>query len=530
MRGIGAGILAAWAAAATAHAQTPEQLGTITFANSGSAAAQAPFLRGMKLYWSFEYPVAAAAFREAQKADPSFALAYAAEALTYTHQVWNEQDLTAARDALVRLAATPAERRQKAGTDRERMYLDLAEALYGDGSKPRRDTLFDAAAARLAAAYPADDEAQVFHALGLLGLNQGQREAVAYMQAGAVAEDVLRRNRDHPGAAHFVIHAFDDPVHAPVGLWAASLYSQIAPAAPHALHMTAHIFLAMGMWDSVVAVNRRAVASQQAARVRAGQAVRGCGHYPQWLHYGLLQAGRVGDADAVLAQCLAAPVPDSLVDGIEGLAGMRAAQVVDARVATGPLVQMTSKRGTVEAQAYFDFGTGYAAALRGDAATVRAAIDALGGSGGGASCAGPACSVARVRRTFVAVLLGEMARHDAAARPEALQRLEAAATEEEAQPVAFGPPAIPKPLRELRAELLLDAGRAADARREFQRALAATPGRARSLLGLAKAAAASGDTAIARDAARRLRAIWHGADKELPELAELGRLEASFPH
>ena len=462
MRGVAVVAAACAMAAAAAHAQAPEKLGTITFANSGNAAAEAPFLRGMKLYWSFEYPSAAEAFRDAQKADPSFALAYAAEALTYTHQVWNQQDLPAARAALMRLAPTPAARRQKAATKRERMYLDLAEALYGEGSKARRDTLFTAAAARLAAAYPGDDEAQVFHALGLLGLNQGEREAVAYMQAGAIAEDVLRRNRDHPGAAHFVIHAFDDPVHAPVGLWAAELYSQIAPAAPHALHMTAHIFLAMGMWDSVVAVNRRAVASQQAARVRAGQSARGCGHYPQWLQYGLLQAGRVRDAGAVLAQCLAAPVPDSLVDGIEGLAGMRAAQLVDARLTSGPLVQMTSKRGTVEAQAYFDFGTGYAAAVRGDAATAWTIVDALGGRGNAVACTGAACAVARLKRAFVAVLQGELARRDPSAQAEALQRLEATAMEGEALPVAFGPPAIPKPLRELRAELLLDAGRASD--------------------------------------------------------------------
>jgi tetratricopeptide (TPR) repeat protein len=190
---------------------------------------------------------------------------------------------------------------------------------------------------------------------------------------------------------------------------------------------------------------------------------------------------------------------------------------------------MTSKRGTVEAQAYFDFGTGYAAAVRGDAATAWTIVDALGGRGNAVACTGAACAVARLKRAFVAVLQGELARRDPSAQAEALQRLEATAMEGEALPVAFGPPAIPKPLRELRAELLLDAGRASDARREFQRALAASPGRARSLLGLATAATAAGDIAIARDAVRQLRAIWHGADTTLPELAELARLEASLP-
>ena len=105
MRGVAVVAAACAMAAAAAHAQAPEKLGTITFANSGNAAAEAPFLRGMKLYWSFEYPSAAEAFRDAQKADPSFALAYAAEALTYTHQVWNQQDLPAARAAMASISS-----------------------------------------------------------------------------------------------------------------------------------------------------------------------------------------------------------------------------------------------------------------------------------------------------------------------------------------------------------------------------------------------------------------------------------------
>src|SRR6185436_5103316 len=150
-------------------------LGTISFPNSGSAAAQAPFIRGMLLYHSFEYPTAAVAFREAQQADPSFALAYAGEALTYTHQVWNQQDTAAARAALRRLAPTPAERRAKARTPREQMYMDAVETLYGPGEKAKRDTLFLAAIERIVAAHPEDDEAKVLQALSLLGLSQSDR-------------------------------------------------------------------------------------------------------------------------------------------------------------------------------------------------------------------------------------------------------------------------------------------------------------------------------------------------------------------
>ncbi len=139
-----------------------------------------------------------------------------------------------ARDALTRLAPTAAARRAKAGTAREQMLMDAIEQLYGAGSKPKRDTLYARVMERLAAAYPDDDEAQSFYALALLGLNQGVRDTPTYMRAGAIAQEVLRRNPDHPGGAHYTIHAFDDPIHAPLGLRAARLYSKIAPNAPHA--------------------------------------------------------------------------------------------------------------------------------------------------------------------------------------------------------------------------------------------------------------------------------------------------------
>lgn len=505
-------------AASSLSAQPPEKLGTITFPNSGNVRAQAPFLKGMKLYWSFEYERAAESFREAQRVDPSFALAYVGEALTHTHQVWNQQDLPAARAALQKLAPTRDARLAKTRTARERRYAELAEALYGEGSKARRDTLFEHVAQRLMAEYPKDDEARTFESLALLGLNQGQREPVAYMQAGALAEEVLRRNRDHPGAAHFVIHAFDDPVHAPLGLWAAKLYSQIAPAAAHALHMTSHIFDAMGMWDDLIDVNRRAVATFNAGRAARGLPPRGCGHYGEWLHYGYLQAGRIRDAAAALAVCAGNAPPDSLVDGVEGLAGVRAAHLVDAPLSTLPAMPPGATRGTSDATAYWHFGTGVIAVARKDNAAVHAAVRALTSPRG----AGEADPDSELRRrafaTELRAMIGEATVDD----------LDAVARAIEARPVEFGPPSVSKPVRELRAELLLKAGRAREAQAEYQRALAAFPGRSRSLLGLARAAITTGDFTVAQGAVRQLQANWHAADADLSELAELRELAAKL--
>ncbi|MEZ4586607.1 MAG: hypothetical protein R2909_09435 [Gemmatimonadales bacterium] len=284
--------------AAAAVAPAAAQLGSVAFPSSGSAAAQPAFLRGVLLLHSFEYGRAAQAFREAQQADPGFALAYWGEAMTYTHPIWNEQDLPAARAALARLGATPEARAAKAPTERERGYLAAVEVLYGEGPKERRDTLYQRAMERLAAAHPEDLEARALDALALMGLSQGTRNVPTYVRAGAIALDVLRANPEHPGAAHYVIHAFDDPVHAPLGLPAARAYSKIAPDAPHAQHMTTHIFLALGMWSDVVAQNTVA-AGPDSARWRPG-------HYTSWLGYGLLQQGRVREAAALLDRVTAA--------------------------------------------------------------------------------------------------------------------------------------------------------------------------------------------------------------------------------
>ncbi|NIP83335.1 MAG: hypothetical protein GWM90_30560, partial [Gemmatimonadetes bacterium] len=108
-------------------------LGAISFPNSGAAEAQTPFIRGVLLLHSFEYDDAAEAFREAQEIDPDFAMAYWGEAMTYTHPVWNEKDVEAARAALARLAPTREERLARAPTEREKGWLSAVETLYGEG-------------------------------------------------------------------------------------------------------------------------------------------------------------------------------------------------------------------------------------------------------------------------------------------------------------------------------------------------------------------------------------------------------------
>ncbi|MBP8098541.1 MAG: hypothetical protein KAY03_04415, partial [Arenimonas sp.] len=242
--------------AATGAAQTIEGLGTLSFPTSTqSSDAQTAFAKGMLLLHVFEYTRAEQAFQEAQRLDPDFAMAYWGEAMSATHPVWNQQNLEAGRAALAKLGKSPAARAAKAPTAREKAYLAAAETLYGEGSKLERDQKFLAAMEKMAADYPDDDEAKSFQSLFLLGVSQGERNVPNFLKAAEIAQAVYSRNPNHPGAAHYWIHGMDDPAHAAGALEAANSLAKIAPDAGHSQHMTAHIFMALGMWDAVVAAN-----------------------------------------------------------------------------------------------------------------------------------------------------------------------------------------------------------------------------------------------------------------------------------
>ncbi|HEU4886389.1 MAG TPA: hypothetical protein VFV49_00775, partial [Thermoanaerobaculia bacterium] len=293
-------------------------VGDVAFANSGKPEAQQAFLRGMGLLHNFEYPRAAKAFQEAQQIDPSFAMAYWGEAMTHTHPIWFQQDAEAARAVLQRLGATSAERLAKAGTERERDYLRTLDVLYGEGTKNERDFLYADAMAALHARYPGDVDATAFYALALLGTAHQGRDFTIYMRAAALLEEVFPANTRHPGVLHYLIHAYDDPAHAPLGMRAARIYGSVAPDAGHALHMTSHIFIALGMWDDVIDANRRAIRVVNKQRSARQAPKADCGHYPTWLHYGLLQKGQDHEARQALEACRASAFAEKFVPGQPG--------------------------------------------------------------------------------------------------------------------------------------------------------------------------------------------------------------------
>ncbi|MEM7052890.1 MAG: tetratricopeptide repeat protein [Acidobacteriota bacterium] len=472
-------------------------LGEIDFPTSGGAEAQAHFERGVLWLHSFEYDDARAEFRRALEIEPGFFMAVWGEAMTYNYPVWAQQNPEEGRQALSRLGQSSRARLAKAPTTREGAYLAAVEALFGEGSKQERDLLYADAMERLAAAHPEDLEAASFYALAILGTADGDRDYSIYMRAGAVVEEVYAANPRHPGALHYLIHSYDDPIHAPLGLRAARRYAEVAPSAAHALHMPSHIFFALGDWQASEASN---VDSFDAAAARD----RRNDHALFWWHYSLLQQGRFQEAAERLTFLVAALAEASDARGRRHLAYMRAGHGIE----TGDWPSLPGDLDPADlpaaALATEAFALGYRALEAGDLAAAEGALAELRGMAGELA-AGDA--EALMAGQLEALLLHRRGKSD-----RALEVLRAVADAEDARSYDIGPPVPVKPSRELLGELLLDAGQADAARRELELALERQPNRSSVLRGLLRAACAGGDGAE-RDAwSRRLAANYVAAD------------------
>jgi tetratricopeptide (TPR) repeat protein len=515
------------------RAETVPGLGTATFPTSThSAGAAHEFMRGLLLLHLFEYEDAASSFIAAEKADPGFAMAYWGEAMTFNHPVWNQVDVQAGQAALAKFGPTPEARAQRIADRRERAWFSAVEILYsGSGNKPERDDHYAEAMQQLSRAYPNDDEAQLFYALALLGKSEGVRDVPAYLQAAAIATAVFVRNPDHPGAAHYWIHAMDDPQHAAGALVAARALSKIAPSAAHAQHMCSHIFLALGMWNDVVQANIAGITVGNQTAAAAGKPPARCGHYNYWLEYGYLEQGRVGAAKSVVAGCRAEAMqpgmaakardivdPDDAV--VSSFVEMRARYLVDTgRWHDDVAGWKVDMGGALISEINDAFATGFAAAQRGDLPTADKALAALNElvpqtpaafDEAGSPPSDPMRRVAQIQFLQLRAVLLSAEDHTG----EAVAMAQQAVAAGEGMSYAFGPPSPEKPSYELLGDLLLKENRNAPARAAFEASLQRAPQRTESLLGLARAESAMGDKAAAAETWRQLLEIWKNADPD----------------
>lgn len=491
-------------------------LGRVEFPNSGAVEAQDAFIRGLLLLHSFEYEDAAEAFREAQQIDPDFAMAYWGEAMTYNHPIWQQQDREAALAALDRLGATPEERYSKTGSEREVAWLRTLEVLYGEGDKRERDHAYATALGELAETWPDDDEAHAFHALAILGTCHDGRDFVRYMQAAAIVEEVYERNPEHPGALHYLIHSYDDPIHAPLGLRAAELYSEVAARASHALHMPTHIFFALGMWDEAVELNEQSWQASLERRERKGLGAEARGYHARiWQHYAMLQQGRHGAAREMLAELAADLGGEAGGPRLRGaVTSMRAQAVVAGDLASAEIAaDIEASGGRDVTDAYADL---VAALARGDRASAEAAAGRVEAALNERDDPG-APSETRIvwleSRAHLAAADGDV--------DTALGMLAEAAEIEDATPFMFGPPGPVKPAHEAMGDVLSSAGRHEEALEHYRRALERTPGRSLTLLGIARSATELGRLDLAMRTYEELAAHWDEADSDRPELQEI---------
>jgi hypothetical protein len=491
------------------HAQG---LGTITFPTSASAQAQPAFLTGVKALHNFQFDEAAVAFREAQKLDPTFALAYWGEAMSYNHPLWAEQNLDAASKALTRLAPTHAERVAKAKLPKEKALLEAQQELFwGPGDKRARDDAYSKAMARMHEQWPDDHEIATFYALSLLGAwRPGDPGFKRQALAAAIAQRVFQENPLHPGAAHFIIHAFDDPDHAPLALPAARAYAKIAPASAHALHMPSHIFVQLGMWPEVVASNavgyKAAIDLINRMKLPEG---RDDFHALSWLAYGNLMLGKFTEAaeNLELARKAMERNPGS-EDIREQYYRMRARHILESaqweRMPVEIPPRASGDAGSADhgpahnmpgmtSNPYSDpsswtFVAGLSAIKLGDQATAEKAIAELRAMHERAKAKKEAERVAK-GMDIQAKSLEALVHLANGRKDEAVRLAKAAAEVERTLPTPSGPPSPIKPAHELYGEVLLEAGQAKEALVAFEQSLLRTPNRTASVLGAKRAAA-----------------------------------------
>ncbi|MEO7156994.1 MAG: hypothetical protein ABI039_05495 [Vicinamibacterales bacterium] len=504
------------------------KLGTVHFPNSGKPAAQESFLRGIALLHSFEYEEAAEQFRAAQQVDASFAMAYWGEALTYLHPLWGEDDPVAARGALGRLSPTPDARIAKAPTPRERAYGAAVESLFADADEKTRARGFADAMRKVVSTFPNDPEAAAFTSLALIfeaSAGELTPEARRKSSADAVtyAERVFKEDPDHPGGAHYLIHATDNPELAPRGLTAARRYAEIAPDAEHALHMPSHIFLQLGIWRDVVSTNDRAwAASRREIVARKLPNTESSFHALQWLQYGYLQAGRYNDARQTIATAREVLSGIDLAratspDGRYTVGFLEFQQAASTGDWTGPVCNRTLAIAPGGAK-FSDRELGFRATT-----AYQTVVSAV-------RC-GRAREVVEAARQLVeggrlddytrmtlkrALQHSELVAYVAGA-PAA--NLDALLADPAMTPAPVGPPSTLR-LEELIGEARIKAGRAPQAVAAYEQGLRLTPNRSSTLLGLARARIAAGDQRGAAEAYGKLLENWRDADADVPALSE----------
>jgi tetratricopeptide (TPR) repeat protein len=478
-------IFVTWVEALAAEHEhpVPEKLGTVQFPTSCSSKEQKSFERGVALLHSFAYSAAEKAFGDVAKADPKCAMAHWGIAMTYFHPLWPpplpEETVARGREEIERA-------RQLGGSDRERAFIEALSFIYAQDSVPYRDRVnrYTAAMGKLAERNPDDAECQIFYALALVATapptdstHSNQKKATALL------EPLFRKYPQHPGIPHYLIHAYDNVEMASRGVEAARIYAQIAPSAPHALHMPSHIYTRLGMWQESIASN---TAARKAAREEndIGEEL----HAMDYLIYADLQLGRDQEAGQVL-------------DDLRKMAGLSpkyfkvayAASAMPARYAierrkwdeAAELAPMPDALPQAAAITAWSRAVGFARGKQ--VGPARAEIAKLTSAYEQMRTAGDEYWATQIHVQLNSALA--WINYAEGKRAEAIKLMRAAADEEDAVEKLPVTPGAVVPAREQLGDLLLETGDAKAAVKEFNSAFAQAPRRRGTLMGMARVAA-----------------------------------------
>jgi tetratricopeptide (TPR) repeat protein len=512
---VGAAPLSAIQDHADHHAHGPadgELLGTVSFPTSCAPEVQSDFDRAMAMLHSFWFEEADAAFAEVAAADPECGMAHWGRAMT----AWGNPMTRAApppqRVEFARQALDAARSASASMTERERAWLTAAEVLFdadiGSGHLDRM-AAHEAALRDLMEAFPDDPEAAIFY--GRIVVANAPPDDLTFsrqLHAAEVMEPLMADHPDHPGLIHYLIHAFDAPPIAEHGVEAAFRYAEIAPTAPHALHMPSHIFTRLGYWEESIETNARSAQAEPDPDAAV--------HPMDYMVYAHLQLGQDRAAGEVVRR--ARQIPDTFYAGLLGynFAAMHARYALERNRWTEAMELPVPAEALPFVEAIPRFGRALGAARTGDPTRAEAELDAL---------AALRDQLEEEGDSYWATVVG--AQHRAAAAWAALARgeteaalrlaVEAADLEDtvEKHPVTPGPLI---PARELLGDLFLELDRPRDALQAYEATLVQEPRRARALHGAAQAAEAAGEAEIARTHYAELLDLLSTADPERPDL------------
>ena len=506
---------------ATAQEKTgdAEKLGKVHFAVSCLPATQPQFDRAVAMLHSFWYPQGFNAFAEITKSDPGCAMAYWGMAMSRRGNPLvgapGPQVLKDGLDAAAKAKLADAK------TQRERDYISAIEIYYKDSDKldyRTRILAYEKAMEQLYLRYLEDSEAGVFYALALneaVTVLPADPKFTRQLKAGAILEKVLATNPEHPGALHYLIHSYDFPALADRGLAAARAYGDVAPSAPHALHMPSHVYSMLGMWQDSIKSNQAALSAS-----------KGYAHALDFMVYAYLQLARDADAkrgvernaELQKTQGAAAANPTGAVlAGYTALAAIPARYAIE-RGAWDEAAQLEPLHSTPVADAITYFTRAMGAARNGDLQAARQNIEQLQQIEN------------RLRQTKEDYWAqqAEIQRNAATAwvmfgegkKDAALKLMRAAADLEDGSEKHVAMENRLWPMRELLGDLLLAANEPGLALKEYEASLQSARNRYRGFYGAAKAAHRSGNPEKARTYYTKLLALCSNADTQRPELSE----------